>query len=786
MALISEQLSYSIKSQWSTGYTAEVALRPTETTYGWRVDVSFDGNIASVANARVVSHVGNTYTLENLVSNGTIAAGQTLKFSIRASGSDTTIDLAARSVAPPPALILTNETSGEGDPLAPVPAHEASLMGPLHTSGNQILNAAGEAVAIEAVNWFGLETVRRAPDGLQIRNYMDMMDQMKELGFNAIRMPFSLDAVLKGADSIPTAINATLNPDLAGLSSLEVLDKIVAYAEEIDLGIILDSHRSGAGDGPNFNGLWYSHGYTEADWIAGWQALATRYGTSEAIIGADLANEPHATLWDPWATAAEKAGNAILEITNDWLVIVEGVEKYGKELYWWGGNLKGVADRPVVLSASDKLVYSAHDYPASIYNQNWFKDESKLTDVFREHWGFIHEQNIAPVLIGELGSKLESAADKVWANAITDYLSGDYDGNGAIDPGGEQINFAWWSWTHNSYNTGGVLTNDWRTPREGVLDLLDGFLSKPSSSGSEGNILTFDVALAEAATSKLTLTYKTTDGTATAGSDYVGRVGAVTFAPGEQTKTVVVKLLGDTTYEGSESFFLDFAGVNGPGRAVGTIVNDDPLPLLSISDVTVDEFTGKAVVTATLSEASAIDASVGIMTGNGRAIAGSDYVAKSSTLSFAAGATTATFEVDLINDKVAEASEWFRVLLADAENATIADNLGYVTITDGDDLVASAKLKSRWSSGTQVTVTLKNTGADAINDWGLTFDAPAAITKLWNGSLTGNSGEVAVDALASNSHIAAGKSVTFGFQVNNGTFDLAAWQASADFDVFTT
>jgi len=39
---------------------------------------------------------------------------------------------------------------------------------------------------------------------------------------------------------------------------------------------------------------------------------------------------------------------------------------------WWGGNLRGVADHPVVISAPDKLVYSVHDYGPDIYMQPWF------------------------------------------------------------------------------------------------------------------------------------------------------------------------------------------------------------------------------------------------------------------------------------------------------------------------------------------------------------------------------------------------------------------------------
>jgi len=129
---------------------------------------------------------------------------------------------------------------------------------------------------------------------------------------------------------------------------------------------------------------------------------------NDTILGADLHNEPHnsATWGDggptDWARAATEAGNAVLDINPDWLVVVEGISNYDGDNYWWGGNLQGVADHPIELDVDNRLVYSPHDYPASVFEQSWFFDGSDLTEVFRENWGYIYEEGIAPVLIGEL------------------------------------------------------------------------------------------------------------------------------------------------------------------------------------------------------------------------------------------------------------------------------------------------------------------------------------------------------------------------------------------------
>ena len=144
---------------------------------------------------------------------------------------------------------------------------------------------------IAGVNWFGLETPNFAPHGLWSRGYREMMDQMKSLGFNTIRLPYS-DQLLNST-STPNGIDFFKNPELQGLNGLEVMDTIVDYAGQIGLRVILDHHRSDAGNGPNGSGLWYTAAYPESVWIANLERLATRYADSRAVIGIDLHNEPH-------------------------------------------------------------------------------------------------------------------------------------------------------------------------------------------------------------------------------------------------------------------------------------------------------------------------------------------------------------------------------------------------------------------------------------------------------------------------------------------------------------
>lgn len=337
-------------------------------------------------------------------------------------------------------------------------ASQAAGEGYWHTSGNQILDANNQPVRIAGINWFGLETPTFAPHGLWTRNWKSMLEQIKSLGYNTIRLPYGTQ--LFDAGSTPNSIDYGLNPDLQGLNGLQIMDKIVEYCGQLGLRVFLDRHTINAGQ---LAELWYNGQYSEARWINDWTWLAAHYNGNPTVVGADLHNEPHGpACWGcgdvnrDWRAAAQRAGNAILAVNPNWLIIVEGVENYNGDNYWWGGNLMGAGSQPVQLNAPNKLVYSAHDYPASVYPQTWFSAPNypnNLPGIWDAHWGYLHRNNIAPVLLGEFGTKLQTTSDQQWLDTLVNYL-----GTGA---GG--INWTFWCWNPNSGDTGGILNDDWQS-----------------------------------------------------------------------------------------------------------------------------------------------------------------------------------------------------------------------------------------------------------------------------------------------------------------------------------
>lgn len=534
--------------------------------------------VAAIGDAVVEANEGFSLVLSS-------ATGATIA---DATGVGTILNDDAPSPAGP-SLSISDATVIEGNPVG------GAAPGWLSTAGNQIVDSAGHSVQIAGVNWFGFESSNFAPHGLWARGYKDMMDQMVDLGFNTIRLPFSSEMLHTNA--APNGIDFSKNPDLQGLSALQVMDKIVGYADQIGLRIILDHHRSDAGAGTSDNGLWYNSQYTQAAWINDWKMLAARYADHPSVIGADLHNEPYNGTWggggaNDWALAAETAGNAIGTVNPNWLIFVEGVGTYQGQSYWWGGNLMGVRDRPIDLALDDKLVYSAHDYPNSVYPQPWFQGAdfpANLPAKFDQMWGYIYKEGIAPVWIGEFGTKLVDPKDAPWLEAITSYLGGDFNNDGTSDLAAGQKGPSWtfWSWNPNSGDTGGILNDNWTTVNQTKMGYLTPIEYQfhddaPGDGGTPGGpTASFVLTLSEAATHEVTVDYQTVYGTAGA-SDFIAGNGHVTFAAGEQSKTITIEISPDKLVEGNEHFGVVLSNAVGAtisrATGTGTIVDDDTAP----------------------------------------------------------------------------------------------------------------------------------------------------------------------------------------------------------------
>ncbi|HEV2814905.1 MAG TPA: Calx-beta domain-containing protein [Solirubrobacteraceae bacterium] len=243
----------------------------------------------------------------------------------------------------------------------------------------------------------------------------------------------------------------------------------------------------------------------------------------------------------------------------------------------------------------------------------------------------------------------------------------------------------------------GTIENDDITPSLSVSD----------ASIAEGNAdlrnATFTVSLSQPPPGAVTVDWATSNGTATAGSDYNAANGTVTFAAGETTKTINVAVRGDTAVEGDETFVVTLTAPTnatiGDATGTGRILNDDQQPVpptpeppaprttIVVGDTAVSEGdagTRDATFTVALSQAASAPISVDVTTANGTALGGEDYRAGSGRLTFAPGETSKPVPIPVVGDTRPEADEQFTLRLSDAAGADIVRGIGTATVANDD------------------------------------------------------------------------------------------------------
>jgi CSLREA domain-containing protein len=283
--------------------------------------------------------------------------------------------------------------------------------------------------------------------------------------------------------------------------------------------------------------------------------------------------------------------------------------------------------------------------------------------------------------------------------------------------------------------------------------------------------------------------FTTSNGSATAGSDYTDSSQTVVFNEGETSKTINIPISDDAVYEGNETINLTLgattinAPVGGKGNApsldphvaVLTIVENDPAPTLAIDDVTQNEGSGGTTTFTfhiTKTGATDLSASVTVNTANGTASAPADYAAITNQLvTFPAsgpGSTTQTVAVTVTADATTETDETFFVNLSSPTNATISDSQGLGTITNDD---------------TDVSVAISSPVAASVAEDGATN----LVYRFTRAGVTSNSLTVnfSVGGTATfNTDYTQSGATTFG--ASSGTLTFGAGNSTADITIDPT
>lgn len=353
------------------------------------------------------------------------------------------------------------------------PPDNLLLYPPLHTHGRHLLDAQNQSFTLASVNWYGASDELFIPSGLDIQHRSNISSSIRQLGFNSVRLPYS-DEMVNLNPPIPSHLLAA-NPDLQGLRALDIFTAVVTSLTDAGIVVIPNNHITQAtwccGINP-CDAAWRNDyvslgmgkvcrvSQSEEQWIENWEAVMKPLVNDSLVVGVDLRNEVRGLWgtmsWGRWADAAERAGDRLGRLKKDWVVVVGGMGS--------GNDLRGVRDRPVVLNLPGKVIYEAHVYAWSGWGSLGGSYSKRGYESFREsmrdNWGWLLEENVAPVWVGEFGAPRAPAGEgdrNYWGNLMR-YL-------GEVKEGGE-IGFGYWALNprkphENEDEAYGLIQDDW-------------------------------------------------------------------------------------------------------------------------------------------------------------------------------------------------------------------------------------------------------------------------------------------------------------------------------------
>ena len=186
----------------------------------------------------------------------------------------------------------------------------------------------------------------------------------------------------------------------------------------------------------------------------------------------------------------------------------------------------------------------------------------------------------------------------------------------------------------------------------------------------------------------------TSNGTATAGSDYTAVTTTVTFANGDAAnKTVNVPILNDAVIESNETINLTLAIQSGsvplgnPSNATMTIQDDEPAQIkFSAATFSMNEAGGNATITIQRAGRTDGVATVQFATSNGTATAGADYTTTTTTVTFNDGESSKTVQVPITDDATVEGNETVNLALSNVTGlaALASPSTSVLTIVEND------------------------------------------------------------------------------------------------------
>ena len=203
------------------------------------------------------------------------------------------------------------------------------------------------------------------------------------------------------------------------------------------------------------------------------------------------------------------------------------------------------------------------------------------------------------------------------------------------------------------------------------------------------------IYLTDTVYANISVDYSTVDQSAVSDSDYLGKSGRLTFTQGQTAKSLTITITNDQIVEGLESFYVQLSNIQANGAQLtfandsGEVtIEDNDEANLTMSDVTVDESAGVALVSLTLDQPVEAAVSLDFNTLDQSALANADYQPTAGTVTFQPGEVSQTVSIPLIDTDLVELTESFLVqftnLQAGGANIALSHNQAEVTVTDDD------------------------------------------------------------------------------------------------------
>lgn len=255
---------------------------------------------------------------------------------------------------------------------------------------------------IKGINWFGFETEYKDLMCTWAHSIDWHLHKIKEVGFNYIRLPFSLEFVQEG--------------------NWSQMDEFFEKSKELDLDVVLDFHRLHS---THQSAKPYDRKYSFDDFLDGWETILNRYQGYENLRAVDIFNEYQSSNYVEWNNLSRQIVSFIeTNFPNRFEFFVGGTN--------WGGNLHNMDLSD--LAFHDRIRYSIHKY--------WFSD----TEPYEGKWNYSFGDHKPVINVGEWGYMSDVQSEAEWAERFVEYLRDN-----------DLRDTFFWTWSHNSGDTAGIL-----------------------------------------------------------------------------------------------------------------------------------------------------------------------------------------------------------------------------------------------------------------------------------------------------------------------------------------